>query len=46
MEQFQSHGFLNVDIESSEKESKLLGTFYENINLDKKDQFVITKEKN
>lgn len=46
IEQFESHGFLNVDIESSKKESKLLGTFYENTNLDKKDQFVITKEKN
>jgi hypothetical protein len=42
-EQFESHGFLNVDIGSSKKELTLLGTFYENTNMNKKDHFTITK---
>jgi hypothetical protein len=45
IEQFADHGFLNVGIENSKKELKLLGTFYENTNLNKKDQFVIRKTK-
>jgi hypothetical protein len=44
-EQFESHGFLNVDIASSKKELTLLGTFYENTDMNKKDQFIITKQK-
>ena len=43
--QFASQGFLNVDIKSSKKDLMLSGTFYENMNLTKKDQFVITKKK-
>ena len=45
IEQFASHGFLNVDIKSSKKDLRLSGTFYENMNLTKKDKFVITKKK-
>ena len=45
IEQFASHGFLNVEIKSSKKDLKLSGTFYENMNMNKKDQFVITKKK-
>jgi predicted phosphodiesterase len=45
VEQFESHGFLNVDINSSSKELKLVGTFYENTDMNKKDHFSITKEK-
>jgi len=44
-EQFESHGFLNVDIAGSKKELTLLGTFYENADMIKKDQFIITKQK-
>jgi hypothetical protein len=44
-EQLESHGFLNVDIASSKKELTLLGTFYENADMIKKDQFIITKQK-
>jgi Calcineurin-like phosphoesterase len=44
-EQFESHGFLNVDIASSKREPTLLGTFYENADMNKKDQFIITKQK-
>ncbi len=44
-EQFESHGFLNVDIASSKKVLSLLGTFYENADMIKKDQFIITKQK-
>ena len=44
-EQFESHGFLNVDIASSQKQLTLLGTFYENTDMNKKDQFIITKQK-
>jgi len=44
-EQFESHGFLNVDIANSKKELTLLGTFYENADMIKKDQFIITKQK-
>ena len=43
--QFASQGFLNVDIKSSKKDLMLSGTFYENMNLTNKDQFVITKKK-
>jgi Calcineurin-like phosphoesterase len=45
VEQFEGHGFLNIDINSSAKELKLLGTFYENIDMNEKDHFSITKEK-
>jgi Calcineurin-like phosphoesterase len=44
-EQFESHGFLNVDMASSKKELTLLGTFYENTDMNKKDHFSITKQK-
>ena len=44
-EQFESHGFLNFDIASSKKVLTLLGTFYENADMIKKDQFIITKQK-
>jgi hypothetical protein len=44
-EQFESHGFLNVDIASSDRELTLLGTFYENTDMNKKDHFSITKQK-
>lgn len=44
-EQFESHGFLNVDIASSKSELTLLGTFYENTDMSKKDHFSITKQK-
>jgi hypothetical protein len=44
-EQLENHGFLNVDISSSKKELTLLGTFYENADMIKKDQFIITKQK-
>jgi hypothetical protein len=44
-EQFESHGFLNVDIASSKNEMSLLGTFYENMDMIEKDQFIITKQK-
>lgn len=43
--QFESHGFLNVDINSSSKELKLLGMFYENTDMNKKDHFSIIKKK-
>ncbi|CAN5518286.1 hypothetical protein BH18THE1_BH18THE1_03530 [soil metagenome] len=46
VEQFASHGFLNVDINSSEDELKLSGTFYENDGMQKKDHFSISKNKN
>jgi hypothetical protein len=42
-DQFESHGFLNVDIASSKKGLTLMGTFYENTNMNKKDHFIITK---
>lgn len=45
VEQLESHGFLNVDINSFAKELRLVGTFYENTYMNKKDQFRITKEK-
>jgi hypothetical protein len=45
VEQFESHGFLNVDIKNSEDELKLLGTFYENTGMHKKDHFSISKKK-
>lgn len=44
IEQFEDHGFLNVDINSSKKILRLSGTFYDNTNMNKKDQFVITKK--
>ena len=43
VEQFKSHGFLNVDIASSKKELTLLGTFYDNMDMNKNDHFIITK---
>jgi hypothetical protein len=45
VEQLESHGFLNVDINSSSKELKLVGAFYENTDMNEKDRFSITKEK-
>ena len=45
VEQFQTHGFLNVDITSSDNELKMLGTFYENLNMHKEDHFSISKKK-
>jgi predicted MPP superfamily phosphohydrolase len=44
IEQFTNHGFLNVDITDSKKDLKLSGTFYDNKDMNKKDQFVITKK--
>lgn len=44
-EQFDSHGFLNVDIERTHNESKLVGAFYDNIDLNKMDQFSIFKKR-
>lgn len=43
-EQFDSHGFLNVNINSTDDESKLTGTFYENTDLHERDQFTISKQ--
>lgn len=45
VEQFQTHGFLNVDITSSDNELKMFGTFYENTNMSKEDHFSISKKK-
>jgi hypothetical protein len=44
-EQFDSHGFLNVEIKSTDNELKLTGTFYDNTDLLKKDQFSISKDR-
>ena len=44
--QFHKHGFVNIDIDSSEKEYSLSGMFYENGNMNKQDHFSITKKKN
>lgn len=45
VEQFGTHGFVNVDIRSSDNELKMLGTFYENTNMHKEDHFSISKKK-
>jgi Calcineurin-like phosphoesterase len=45
VDQIAGHGFLNVDINSTSKESILTGTFIENTDMNKKDQFIITKQK-
>jgi len=45
VDQFESHGFLNVDIASSKKELTLFGTFYENTDMNIKIIFSITKQK-
>lgn len=45
VEQLETHGFLNVDISGSDKELKMLGTFYENSDMYKKDHFSISKKK-
>lgn len=45
VEQLETHGFLNVDISSTDKELKMLGTFYENSGMNKKDHFSISKKK-
>lgn len=45
VEQFDKHGFLNVDIRNTGNESKLTGTFYENKDLHKKDHFSISKKR-
>ena len=44
-EQFESHGFLNVDVKSTKNQLFLSGTFYENKNMNEKDRFTITKKK-
>ena len=41
--QFAGYGFMNIDLANSKKETTLLGTFYENTNLNKIDHFTITK---
>ncbi len=41
--QFAGYGFINIDLANSKKETTLLGTFYENTNLNKIDHFIITK---
>lgn len=43
VEQVESHGFLNVDIDNAKNELKLTGTFYENTNMTKIDHFSIIK---
>jgi len=45
VQQFASHGFINVDIEGTHKESKMIGKFYENTNMNEKDYFSISKKK-
>jgi Calcineurin-like phosphoesterase len=45
VEQFQSHRFLNIDIDNTRKDLILTGTFYENTNMDKKDHFSVIKKK-
>jgi calcineurin-like phosphoesterase family protein len=45
VQQLEGHGFLNVDINSTSKESILTGTFIENTDMNKKDQFSIIKQK-
>jgi len=45
VQQFASHGFINVDIEGTNKESKMIGKFYENTNMNEKDYFSISKKK-
>jgi hypothetical protein len=44
VEQFESYGFLNMDVKSTDNESKLLGTFYDNSGNHKKDHFSISKK--
>ena len=44
IEQFESHGFLNIEIKNTKKETTLLGTFYENENSNEKDHFSLTKK--
>ena len=46
IEQFESSGFLNIDINNTKKDLTLSGTFYENENMDEKDRFSLTKKKN
>ena len=41
--QFAGYGFINIDLANSKKETSLLGTFFENTNLNKIDHFIITK---
>jgi calcineurin-like phosphoesterase family protein len=41
--QYAGYGFINIDLANSKKETTLLGTFYENTNLNKIDHFIITK---
>mgnify|MGYP001289204800 FL=1 len=41
--QFAGYGFINIDLANSKKETSLLGTFYENTNLNKIDQCLIAK---
>lgn len=43
--QFQRHGFLNVDIESSQEDETLSAAFYENRKMKVEDYFSITKKK-
>ena len=44
--QFQRHGFLNIDIDGSEKADILSAAFYDNRNMKTEDSFSITKKKN
>ena len=44
VEQIADHGFLNVDINTSPKETKLTGTFIENTDMNNADHFIIIKE--
>jgi hypothetical protein len=45
VQQFASHGFINVDIGGTNKELKMIGTFYENTGSNEKDFFSISKNK-
>jgi hypothetical protein len=45
IKQFESNGFLNIDIHNSKKELTLSGIFYESKNMDEKDRFSLTKKK-
>lgn len=44
VEQFSTNGFVNIEIKKSDNGLKMLGTFYENEDMRKKDHFSITKK--
>lgn len=46
IKQFESRGFLNIDIHRKRNDLTLSGTFYENENMNEKDRFSLTKKKN